>query len=465
MVYADVSQARRRLLHRRTARALEALHASHLEAYSGQIAAHYEQADMPREAIPHYQRATQEARRLYANEEAIRYTRRALKLLPSLPPGTPASWLSPTKAQIFESLGELLHFTAQYEEAQDAYQTALSALAPTAEHNPVWRSRLERKTGSALLQQHRYEEALHHLRLAKAALGEKPATENVAWWREWIDLQQARKYAYYWLNRWPEIAEILDESRPILTQYGTPEQRALFFDLGMFFRRDRFAVSDEVLGYAREWLEANLELEDPVRKAVGHFSMGFALLWHGDLDAAEAEMRTALEMTHHTGDVNLRARCLTYLTIVYRKREQAEEVRALAAKSEAVAKEAAMPEYVATARANLSWVAWRDGDYQQAREQGYRALKLWQSLPAGHASCAFQWTALFPLIATTASEQSLDEVMAHVQAALDPSQQKLPEELTAILQDALAVYEQAQFAPALDLVRQAVLLAQQMGYL
>lgn len=465
VAYAELSKARRRLLHRRVGQTLEVQHASHIEAFSGQIAAHYELAGMPGEAIPHYQHATNAARQLYANAEAITHIRRALRLLPLLPSNTSVSWQLETKAQLYETLGDLMHFTAHYKEAQDAYETASTAVAATTDQNPIWQCRLQRKTGSACLPQHHYEAALVYFDRAKASLGQKPATADVGWWREWIDLQQERKYGYYWLNRWPEIAAIFEESRPILAQYGTPAQRALFFDPSMFYRRDRFVISDEVLGYTREWSAANLELDDPVRKASAHFMMGFALLWYGDLTEAEAEMRTALEMTTKTGDVNLHARCLTYPTIATRKQEQVEKVRALAAQSMAAAEEAALPEYVATAKANLSWVAWRDDDYQKARIYGRSALELWQTLPTGHASCAFQWTALFPLTATTLPEHHLDEVIDYVQAVLDPTQQKLPEELTAVLQDSVTAHRQDQPTHATHLLTQAIKLAQQMHYL
>ena len=85
--YATVSAARRRLLHRRVAEALEAVHASDLEAVSARIAGHFERADLPDRAIPHLQRAAEAAQRVYANEDAIASLERALALLKTLPQG------------------------------------------------------------------------------------------------------------------------------------------------------------------------------------------------------------------------------------------------------------------------------------------------------------------------------------------------------------------------------------------
>jgi DNA-binding SARP family transcriptional activator len=465
VAYTDLSQARRRLLHRHVAQALEMLHVSQIEAYSGQIAAHYERAQMPREAIPHYQRAARAAQQLHAYVEAIEHVQRGLDLLAALPASTPTSWRQTMEGELQESLGDLLHFTAHYEAAQAAYAAALHAVTIRGEPLPVTGCRLWRKAGSACLAQHHYDGALRFFDRAQDCLGAKPEVDSVGWWREWIDLQQERKYVYYWLNRWPEIADILAESQPILAKYGTPAQRAHFFDPSLFLRRDRFAVSDEVLAYTRQWFAANLDTGDPDHIPSLHFMMGFVLLWYGALEEAEAEMRAALAMAVKTGDVNLRARCLTYLAVLCRKQERVADVAELAAESARAAAEAGMYEYVATARANQAWLAWRAGDYQLAEVNGRDAVALWQTLPAGHASCAFQWTALLPLLALALPNGGLDEAVVWVKALLEPAQQRLPGELAAMLQQAAEYHETDRPTEARELLSQAVALAEQLHYL
>ena len=85
VAYAEVSPMHRQLMHRRVARALETVSASDLDPVSGQIAAHYEQAGIPDQAVPYYQRAAAVAQRVYANEEAINLLNKALALLAMLP--------------------------------------------------------------------------------------------------------------------------------------------------------------------------------------------------------------------------------------------------------------------------------------------------------------------------------------------------------------------------------------------
>jgi len=465
VAYTQLSQTRRRWLHQRVAQSLAAHHPSNLETYSSQIATHYDLAQMPQEAINYYLLAAQAAQHLFANNEAIRIIRRALQLLDTLPTTVEPEWQQEITAKLQESLGDLLYFTAHYEEARQAYGVAQKALTQTVISDPIWLCRLQRKIGSAHMTLHQYDEAFDQFEQAKSSLGSEPTGSDVRWWREWINLQQERKLLFYWLNKWQKIAAIWEESRPILIRYGTPTQRAFFFDPSMFFVRDRYNLSDEVMNHTREWFTANMALNDPTRKGSLHFMLGFALLWYGNFAEAETTIQTALTIANQTGDLNLRARCLTYLTIAYRKQEQVEKVRDQIASCIAAAEEATMPEYVATAKANMAWVAWRDGDFEQVQENGCSAFTLWQTLPKGHASDVFQWTARFPMMAVALADGNLDEATSQAQAVIDPSQQKLAEELTTVIESALTSWQQQLPSRTTELLAQAISLAQNFHYL
>jgi DNA-binding SARP family transcriptional activator/predicted ATPase len=83
--YAGVSRARRRQFHRRVAMALEQIHAAELDPISGELAAHYEQAGLPEQAVRYYQQAAGVAQRIYAHAEAIYHLNKELGLLDYLP--------------------------------------------------------------------------------------------------------------------------------------------------------------------------------------------------------------------------------------------------------------------------------------------------------------------------------------------------------------------------------------------
>ncbi|MDQ3677047.1 MAG: AAA family ATPase [Actinomycetota bacterium] len=84
--YLRVGSARRRLLHRRVAQALERLHGTDLDAFGAELAAHYEHAGWRERAIGFYARSAEVAQRVYANERAIDLFSKALELLDAEPP-------------------------------------------------------------------------------------------------------------------------------------------------------------------------------------------------------------------------------------------------------------------------------------------------------------------------------------------------------------------------------------------
>lgn len=85
VAYAELSEARRSLLHERAARALESAGVGSPEDAAGEIARHFERAGLEEAAIPWHRRAADRARRVFANREAAGHLDRALTLLHRLP--------------------------------------------------------------------------------------------------------------------------------------------------------------------------------------------------------------------------------------------------------------------------------------------------------------------------------------------------------------------------------------------
>ena len=88
VAYSGIAPARRRLLHRRVARALELRHADDPDAVSPDLAAHFEAAGLADVAIDWYERAADVAKRLSANGEALNHLQKAIALVGQLPPSS-----------------------------------------------------------------------------------------------------------------------------------------------------------------------------------------------------------------------------------------------------------------------------------------------------------------------------------------------------------------------------------------
>jgi DNA-binding SARP family transcriptional activator/tetratricopeptide (TPR) repeat protein len=239
VAYEQLSLTRRRLLHRHTAEALEALDPPDRDGASGQIAYHYDRAGLPTRAIVHYQAAAEAAQALFAHEDAITQYRRALKLVEDLPlVDALATWRQRETARVLEGLGDVFALKGVHDAASEYFERATDDLPA----DDVGRARLLRKVAAMRVAQYRYDEALVACEAAEIALGAEAAADDAAWWREWIEIGLARGSLHYWAHQWPEIERILTRVEPAVMQHGTALQRGKFFSslADMFFQRDGY---------------------------------------------------------------------------------------------------------------------------------------------------------------------------------------------------------------------------------
>lgn len=363
--------------------------------------------------------------------------------------------------QLHECLGDILHLTGQYTEARAAFQTVLTYV-PKIE--AIWQARLYYKSGNTWRLQYHYEEALRVYGLAETALGPELVESHLEWWQEWIQIQLERLRTYYWVDRWPEMAELAEKARSAVEQHGTPVQRANFLLslVLMNLRRDRYIVSEETLSLARAALAINQEFETLSETREAPFELGFVLLFHGDLTEAEKHLLAALRLAERTGDVKHQTRCLTYLTVTYRKQDEVEKVKDYISRSLTAATVADMSAYIGTAKANLAWVAWREGNLAEAEVQGQVALKLWEQLALVYP---FHWLALWPLIGVALAQDQVSTAINYARPLLEPRQQRLPDALTGVVEEALQAWASDQPEIAKLHLSRALEIAQKMKYL
>lgn len=463
--YAGLSAARRRLLHRRVAQALVQLHAHDLDAVSGQIGSHFELAGQFALAVAHYRQAADASQRVYANAGAIQYYRRALLLLGAPPPQDQA-----TAATLWERLGDVLGLTGQYEAARAAYR---QGLALTAALDRLRQAEMQRKTGNTWREIREYGPARQAYDAAVRILGEPPTADPLSadrstaaerWQQAWIELRIDLINLLYWQNQTSEAVALLETMHPLVERHGSDYQRVRFFIWSalIVLRRDRYAPSPGTAADLRRAQTAAAGLAIAQETPLIIFQLGFLLLWHGAYDDAQEHFERALELAERSGDITLQARCLTYLAIVARFGRAADETARRTAALMQVATAAQMPEYIAVARANQAWLAWRQGDWDAAQMHGQAALALWAGLPFSYG---FQWLALWPLLAVALRQEQASLAVEYVCRLLHPSQQRLPDAMSAALQSAHDDMAAGQIAQARSHLQAAVDLAQSASQL
>jgi tetratricopeptide (TPR) repeat protein len=261
-----------------------------------------------------------------------------------------------------------------------------------------------------------------------------------------------------------EMADLLEKVQPVIEQYGTTQQHDAFYasQILMIYRRDRYVASEELLAITQKHLALALEVGDQRKVAEAQFQVGFALLWHGELDAAESALQQALSSAERSSHLYYLTLCSTYLTIVYRKKGIVERTQAYIKKSINAAKKRQMSGYVATAEANQAWLDWRAGDLEAAERHGRQALASWRQVKFVFS---FQWTALWPLMAVALEKDQIEQAIVCAGKLLAPEQQALPQAVTATLEHAIQAWENNQPAGARQILKNALTLAKEIKQL
>jgi DNA-binding SARP family transcriptional activator len=462
VAYRNLSAARRRRLHHQVAQALETLHSFDMDSVSHQVAVHFELAGLPEQAIPYYLRAAKVARRVYANEEAIALLQHGLALAEDIQPSMGAGECSSDiVAQLWEELGDVLEQLARHKQALLAYHNALSHVS-NSDH--IRQGRLHRKASVTLREQRLYVEALDACHQAEIAMGEQPKEEDSRWWNEWLEVQVEKVWAYYWLAHWPEMETLVDKVQPILQARGSSVSRMRFLMAStlMHLRRERYVISDKMVADVDEALALSSECGSLTLRVECHFEVGFLHLWRGEFDEAEEALKTALEMTETYGVLPMRTLSLTYLTVLYRFLGQIDVALDYSFRAVEAAEIAHMPDYVAAAKGNLAWIAWRNLDFPTAELQCQEAMTIWQKSPLVYP---FQWMALWPLIGLRLAQGCEEEAWEYTLALLEPKQQLLPDVLNNCLEAAVQAKKEGQDELARIHLSQATELAREMGYL
>lgn len=461
VAYANLTPARRRLLHRRVAHALEQLYAENPDAVSAQLALHYERAGMVQPAILAYGRAAETAKQLYANADALNLYQRALNLIATDPPEMNLAARRQARTQLSAALADVLYMLGSYEDARREYQEALE---PRTAPEPFARVELYRKIGNCWRELHRYPEALEAYSAAEMALDADAETPVRRRWQAWCDIQIERFNVHYWLADIQGIRRTVSQLQPVIEEHGTPEQRARLYQVLAIatVRLARYRGSEESVAYGRAFLAAIEEAGDAIWLPSAHFQLGFLLLWNDELAEAEHEMVIGLNLAEQRGDISLLARALTYLAVVHRLRDKPGAAAAFAERALEVATRTQMNDYIGAAHGNLAWLAWRNDDLALAREHGLLALDAWSRLSNTYM---FQWVALWPLIGVAFQMSEYEQVVTFTRKLLDDSQQVLPAILENDLNQALEAAANGGLAQASPLLDRSLRTARNLNFL
>jgi eukaryotic-like serine/threonine-protein kinase len=257
---------------------------------------------------------------------------------------------------------------------------------------------------------------------------------------------------------------LVDKVQPVVQARGSVASRINFLMASclMHLRKERYVISDEMMANQREAFSLSRGVDDLRTKVDIQFELGFLLLWRRELDEAEEFLKASLELSKIAEILPRQTLLLTYLTIVNRFKGQIEEVINYASLAEQAAINAHMPDYVAAAKGNQAWLAWRNQNISLTMQSGLEAFEIWKKSPLMYP---FQWMALWPLVAASLMTDANDKAWSYTRLMIEPTQQQLPNELNAALETAVIAKTNNQEELARSHLDRAMSMARELGYL
>jgi tetratricopeptide (TPR) repeat protein len=286
LVLEEASLVRRRLLHRRTAEAIEARkNQISLPSQNGLIAFHYQHAGFPDKAAYHYYLAGLENRSIHANADALTHFQSALALG------------YPQKSGILIEMGDLYTLKGDYPQAIQQYESAASF------GEPGLLPGIEQKIGQVYLRRGQWELAICHFKAALFDLDAIPANQRKAFEaRVHADLS----LAYYQRGMINQASSLADDAIKLAEAGDDPLALAQAKNLlGILARAQQ--NYEQALGHLEQSLSYTLQLDDPQGKIAALNNLALA---QADLDDRQAALETiqqAIDESLQLGDRHLEA--------------------------------------------------------------------------------------------------------------------------------------------------------------
>lgn len=458
--YSELPEGERRALHGRVAAAIERRYGDSMDhaGMHASLGRHWSAAGDPVRAIPHLHRAGDQAVALHALRDAIGFYREAVVNLETISADTEIA--RSDGIAIREKLADALSLGGMHGEARVELERALAACDSG---KSIDRARLQRKIGKTLVRSRDHAGALAAYAAAEGILG-AAADRPLSWRQEWVQVQLSRAWIGYWQGRSEEMAVLIERAGPYVHGSDFALERSLYYQAlaSLDLRRNRYAAADDTIEHARRAIIAAEEAHAAIEVVFSRFLLGFALLLRGALDDAASELGNALHAARRVGDVSTEVRCLAYLVTTHRRAQRIEETRRLAQEALGAATAGESSDYAAVAHAGLGWVAWRQGDDEDARSRCRTALESWNH-PA--FPFPFEWIARLTLLAIDIDRTPSAELLALAEPLLDPAQMRLPEAVESALQDAVACQRQHDGHATRDALRRVCAAAMRLGFL
>ncbi|MCB8928140.1 MAG: AAA family ATPase [Ardenticatenaceae bacterium] len=276
LVYEETGLARRRLLHRRLATTLAADRSPNA-AVSAQIATHYQHAGLESEAASYFVQAGDQARALFAHQDALHFYQAALAL------GADEPW------RWHAACGALHMRLGNYPATLTSLETA-AALAPQNELG-----QLEHQLAQVYQRQGQWELAAHKLAQARTHLGANAPATKLA------HLTLDQSLVAYRQKQTEAALTLAEQAHALAEQADTTDMLALAENILGILARNRRELETAVSYHqqSRALADANNHLEIQI---AGRNNLALTLGAMGQTEAAITALQEAIQLCQRYGD-------------------------------------------------------------------------------------------------------------------------------------------------------------------
>jgi DNA-binding SARP family transcriptional activator len=455
--YETLTAARRWLCHRKIAEAMLAEAEGGWEVENAIVAGHFEKAGQYPQAIEQYRKAADAAQRVFANRDAISHLKRALVLFTETP-GNKGSARTQFALETYELLGDLYKVLGDFVQAMTEYS---EALAQTAASESLTRARLYGKLAKVASNQNDCEALVGFVDQAEEILGDPPVESELDWWHAWLEIQITEAWVSYNCSDAQGMQSTLNEIFPVVQRLGELDKLGEYYHLmqSMLLRRDSYRINDAGLQYSILALQTSRQIGHPELLTRSIFGHGFCQFLAGNLETAIQFLNEALSLAVQIGHIEQQIMCLTYLATTHRRGGDLEACQSYSEHALALCVRENAHSYVACARANLGWVAWKRNDFQQAKALSLQALEGWGVF------YPLRWFGLWTLIDLALRSLQFDEGLGYARQLKAPGQQIFAQAGDDLLASAIAAAEAGDRAKSETLLTAAVDWAKENRYL
>ena len=460
VAYNALLKAHRKEIHRRIGEVLETEFANRLAEMSPTLAYHFEKAEARHKALRYLTQAGEHAQAVFANTEAAAFYRSAIAQAANILDQQHSEETVAVLCHVHESLGDVLRLAGENEQARESYHAALACVSTDS----IRKSCLQRKIGLTYTLQRKYAAMGDAFDAAERELGESSPTSSREWWAEKIQILLERMHLFYWQGMADEMAELAERHRDQIEKNGTPLQRGKIFQmLGLSqLSRSRYVGSDEAVRLCELAVVTSRGSTDLAEASHVRFTAGLSNVFRGNLPQAIEHFQAALDLAQRVGDLAVQARCLTYLTVAFRKSGDEQNTKTYADQTLELATQLGMVEYVAMAKANLAWLAWRQNHFADANALGEEALKLWHGMEDPYG---VDWLALLPLVAVAVGETRFSDAVRQLKLLFGDNQHPLPDKLVQAAQRAIEASENKPLDSIRAELEHVITVSKEIGYL